>query len=173
MPVSDTRRGRLIRRFSSSSIHSLQPVQVESPEFRSRRPRTSSTAAYPEFHAFHRSDDDFLETHSDGYYPVDVRPPSQRKLTYASLPPSPIHSPASASDDDGEETYPAFQRKQPSPSPSRETPFSLWDYLWEELLATDFDSHQELKWERVSNFMAIPLAIEKVCVDMKLFLMLI
>ena len=41
-------------------------------------------------------------------------------------------------------------------------PFSLWDYLREELLATDFDSHQELKWERVSNFLSVPLAIEKV-----------
>lgn len=42
-------------------------------------------------------------------------------------------------------------------------PFSLWDYLREEILATDFDSHQELKWERVSNFLNIPLAMEKVC----------
>ncbi|KAF8697768.1 Eukaryotic membrane protein family, partial [Rhizoctonia solani] len=41
-------------------------------------------------------------------------------------------------------------------------PFSLWDYLREELLATDFDSHQELKWERVSNFLNIPIAIEKI-----------
>jgi hypothetical protein len=41
-------------------------------------------------------------------------------------------------------------------------PFSLWDYLREELLATDFDSHQELKWERVSNFLSMPLAMEKV-----------
>lgn len=42
------------------------------------------------------------------------------------------------------------------------TPFSLWDYLREELLATDFDSHQEMKWERVSNFLNVPIAIEKV-----------
>lgn len=41
-------------------------------------------------------------------------------------------------------------------------PFSLWDYLREELLATDFDSHQELKWDRVSNFLNIPVAIEKI-----------
>lgn len=41
-------------------------------------------------------------------------------------------------------------------------PFSLWDYLREELLATDFDSHQELKWERVGNFLSMPVAIEKV-----------
>lgn len=42
-------------------------------------------------------------------------------------------------------------------------PFSLWDYLREELLATDFDSHQEQKWERVSNFLSMPVAMEKVC----------
>ncbi|KAG5221421.1 eukaryotic membrane protein family-domain-containing protein [Salix suchowensis] len=58
-------------------------------------------------------------------------------------------------------------RNSPPPSPTlhpetRELPFSLWDYLREELLATDFDSHQELKWERVSNFLSIPLAIEKI-----------
>lgn len=41
-------------------------------------------------------------------------------------------------------------------------PFSLWDYLREELLATDFDSHQEQKWERVSNFLSMPVAMEKI-----------
>ncbi|KIY53089.1 DUF747-domain-containing protein [Fistulina hepatica ATCC 64428] len=41
-------------------------------------------------------------------------------------------------------------------------PFSLWDYLREEIFATDFDSHQELKWERVRNFLNIPIAIEKI-----------
>jgi hypothetical protein len=61
----------------------------------------------------------------------------------------------------------------PAPSRRRHTredskvyeppPFSIWDYLREELLATDFDSHQELKWERVSNFLNIPVAMEKVC----------
>ncbi|KAH9978838.1 eukaryotic membrane protein family-domain-containing protein [Lactifluus volemus] len=50
----------------------------------------------------------------------------------------------------------------PEPSDVYTAPFSLWDYLREELLATDFDSHQELKWERVGNFLSIPLAIEKI-----------
>ncbi|KAF4620641.1 hypothetical protein D9613_000239 [Agrocybe pediades] len=43
-----------------------------------------------------------------------------------------------------------------------DVPFSLWDYLREELLATDFDSHQELKWERMSNFLSMPVAMEKI-----------
>jgi len=80
--------------------------------------------------------------------PEDPTTPKNEPQTYASLPPSPV---------------------SPSPPPLRRhkeergaPPFSIWDYLREELLATDFDSHQELKWERVSNFLSIPLAIEKV-----------
>lgn len=41
-------------------------------------------------------------------------------------------------------------------------PFSLWDYLKEEVMATDFDSTQEMKWERVTNFIAIPFHMEKI-----------
>ncbi|KAK2467871.1 hypothetical protein APHAL10511_000166 [Amanita phalloides] len=76
-------------------------------------------------------------------------PPRHFPLTYSSLPPTPI----SAS--------PPIPRPPTPISTSPPPPFSLWDYLREELLATDFDSHQELKWERVSNFLSIPLAIEK------------
>lgn len=66
--------------------------------------------------------------------------------TYVSLPSTPVSSPT------------------PKPTNPNVTsvPFSLWDYLREELLATDFDSHQEMKWERVSNFLHIPFALEKV-----------
>ncbi|SYW78091.1 uncharacterized protein UBRO2_02283 [Ustilago bromivora] len=41
-------------------------------------------------------------------------------------------------------------------------PFSLWDYLKEEVLATDFDATQEMKWERVTNFISIPFWMEKI-----------
>jgi len=81
----------------------------------------------------------------------------RRPLAYASLPPSPISS-----------SPPPSQTRVPtsvysdSGAHHHQPPFSLWDYLREELLSTDFDSHQELKWERVSNFLAIPLAMEKV-----------
>jgi hypothetical protein len=80
-------------------------------------------------------------------------------LTYASLPPTPITSspPPTASKGEEYKLRPAQEQ-----SDVYNNPFSLWDYLREELLATDFDSHQELKWERVSNFLSIPLAIEKV-----------
>jgi len=38
---------------------------------------------------------------------------------------------------------------------------SLWDYLKEELTAADFESTQELKRERVANFLSVPIAFEK------------
>lgn len=163
MPVSDTRRNQLIkRRFSSSSLYTEQLGSSKKPEVPVRRLRTSSSAAaYSHIHPFTRSDEEFLETRSDGYYPLDTWHSFQRKMTYASLPPSPIHSPGSLSDHDGG-AFTLHRRERPSLLPPIEAPFSLWDYLREEMFATDFDSHQELKWERVSNFMAIPLAIEKV-----------
>lgn len=77
-----------------------------------------------------------------------------RPLTYSSLPPTPICAspPPTAPFSPGGSS--SFIVSQP--------PFSLWDYLQEELLATDFDSHQEMKWERVSNFLNVPVAVEKV-----------
>lgn len=99
----------------------------------------------------------------DSFPPHDRQPESpvgpRAPLTYASLPPTPISS------------SPPLQPTLPSPVPlptfqtlesAYQPPFSLWDYLREELLATDFDSHQELKWERVSNFLSMPIALEKV-----------
>lgn len=83
-------------------------------------------------------------------------------MIYASLPPTPISPSPSRSPTPVtplSPLSPTFTTVQPPIT----SPFSLWDYLREELLATDFDSHQELKWERVSNFLSIPLAIEKVC----------
>jgi hypothetical protein len=88
----------------------------------------------------------------------DQRPPL---TAYASLPPTPIHPSRPFSPPTPVSPIP---HELEARSEIRETPFSLWDYLREELLATDFDSHQELKWERVSNFLSMPLAMEKVCV---------
>jgi hypothetical protein len=48
-------------------------------------------------------------------------------------------------------------------SPPDHPTVSLWDYLKEELTAADFESTQELKRERVANFLSVPIAFEKVC----------
>ena len=76
---------------------------------------------------------------------------NDRPYTYSSLPPSPI--PGSP-----QHSHPTALPKTSSSQPLS----SLWDYLREELLATDLESHQDLKWERVSNFLSVPLVIEKV-----------
>lgn len=86
-------------------------------------------------------------------FPTSI--PNNKPFTYSSLPPTPIVS----SPPLGKTTFSATPSKPPT---SYQQPFSIWDYLQEELLATDFDSHQEMKWERVSNFLNIPYAIEKV-----------
>lgn len=79
---------------------------------------------------------------------------NHKPFTYSSLPPTPIAS----SPPLNTTTYPVT----PTKPQTYQQPFSIWDYLQEELLATDFDSHQEMKWERVSNFLNIPYAVEKV-----------
>jgi len=88
-----------------------------------------------------------------GIFPTPLS--NNKNFTYSSLPPTPIGS----SPPLDTTTFPAAATKQ---STAYQQPFSIWDYLQEELLATDFDSHQEMKWERVSNFLNIPYAIEKV-----------
>ncbi|KAL1748713.1 eukaryotic membrane protein family-domain-containing protein [Schizophyllum fasciatum] len=82
-----------------------------------------------------------------------------RPLVYSSLPPTPIPA-TSPVDLESPGPMPVSSSYPMSPHETS-APFSIWDYLREELLATDFDSHQEMKWERVSNFLSIPIAIEK------------
>lgn len=167
MPTSP-RRARFTRRFSSSSVGAtwnnkysqLSSAPPTVPRGRRQR-RTSSVGRYAP-HPFSDSSDvgerdgalspseESDTSHEEEQFAMDTEP---RPLIYASLPPSPISSPS---------TPQPLDSSFPSTSLIYEPPFSLWDYLREELLATDFDSHQELKWERVSNFLSIPLAMEKV-----------
>ncbi|CAO3621335.1 unnamed protein product [Cunninghamella blakesleeana] len=53
---------------------------------------------------------------------------------------------------------------------------SFWDYLMDELTVSDFDTSQEIKRERITNFLAVPGALEKmmgfgfvVCLDSFLY----
>ncbi|GAB1524061.1 hypothetical protein RhiTH_007213 [Rhizoctonia solani] len=86
----------------------------------------------------------------------------EERMTYTSLPSTPVLGatiPEFSATARPESVDPSFASQSGEVD---HEPFSLWDYLREELLATDFDSHQELKWERVSNFLNIPIAIEKI-----------
>ncbi|KAI0743765.1 eukaryotic membrane protein family-domain-containing protein [Daedaleopsis nitida] len=176
--VSRSPKRKRVRRYFSASAAtgarwnpSLLATAAASSTARSRRRASISsdeTFDFPPSHtqdSFHSEEDhtftyservDPLFSHDDHTEPLDTsRPP----LTYASLPPTPISS--------SPPLQPTTSHTAPLPSfplldSVHESPFSIWDYLREELLATDFDSHQELKWERVSNFLSMPIALEKI-----------
>ncbi|KAG2055732.1 DUF747-domain-containing protein [Suillus hirtellus] len=159
--ATSPRRSR--RRFSSASIGATWNAQfspLSTPVSRGRRRRSSSVdfdddvicgsdvKGEKTINAPLGDQDLECERMLEPEPELEVHP-----LTYASLPTTPILPSPPASP-------PPIARSQELP---KDQPlFSLWDYLWEELLATDFDSHQELKWERVSNFLNIPLAMEKI-----------
>jgi hypothetical protein len=185
-PVS-TSSSQGIRASISDTMFPHVPRQRRRPRHRSSSTSTSNDISLS---STHDSDDDTKSWHSEHHgsspeavyrHPVPIRapltrlsdpppvlqdsrifrPPSPSEdgplFTYSSLPPTPItSSPPPSTSNAGQYRSPQDQ------SDVYIRPFSLWDYLREELLATDFDSHQELKWERVSNFLSIPVAIEKV-----------
>jgi len=129
----------LRRSTSASSLTSLQRT-VDFPPFSSRREVKSESPSPPPL---------VLSA------PLRLRrKPEDVPSNYVSLPSTPVsRSPQTTRG-----------RYLSDVSISGSAPFSLWDYLREELLATDFDSHQEMKWERVSNFLNVPFAIEKVSI---------
>lgn len=174
--TSHSPRRKRIRRYLSATGTRWSGRPPSSSSSKPRRGSSASTApfSFSPHDTSDRSDSDYGHELDDGDsalfsppgrfmpLPEDRDPP----LAYASLPPTPISS--SPQPD-------VISRSGPSAFPSRQQestrhtendregpPFSLWDYLREELLATDFDSHQELKWERVGNFLSMPVAIEKV-----------
>ncbi|KAG6844628.1 hypothetical protein H0H87_005485, partial [Tephrocybe sp. NHM501043] len=180
LPVSSRHR-KLRRRFSSISpsapgwSHTATPhatLNENNSKRRTSPPATSLGFASqrPPAGDSHLEDHEDLSasihsapSHRDMFIKEEERP---IPLVYSSLPPTPIStSPPPLPYDtlpklsysDTFKTELAAEAIDIKPAP----PFSLWDYLQEELLATDFDSHQELKWERVSNFFSIPLAMEK------------
>ncbi|KAG2132450.1 DUF747-domain-containing protein [Suillus bovinus] len=156
--ATSPRRSR--RRFSSASIGATWNAQfspLSTPVSRGRRRRSSSVDFEDVIHTSDVKDEKTRSAPRSGHNlecermlepELEVHP-----LTYASLPATPILPSPPASPPPIARSQ-ELQQDQPL--------FSLWDYLREELLATDFDSHQELKWERVSNFLSIPLAMEKI-----------
>ncbi|KZO93382.1 DUF747-domain-containing protein [Calocera viscosa TUFC12733] len=122
----------------------------------SRRPSYSGHGHHPQL--THRSSS---QTLSRGQSLGDLTVPrSGGGKVYTSLPPSPVLSPRAVPNG-----IPVDKRDDERARPPKEQRpdelFSIWDYLRSELLATDADHHQEMKWERVENFLMIPLAVEK------------
>jgi hypothetical protein len=138
------RQGSLSPPATTSKIPFRRPIVSDGSDVEDEGPFVSLRSAPSHRHMYRREED---------------RPP----LLYSSLPPTPT-SPLSPTRQFTPESplSPTFP-SEPDIHYATAAPFSLWDYLREELLATDFDSHQELKWDRVSNFLSIPLAMEKVC----------
>jgi len=181
------RRRKLRRRFSSVSpvpkewTRPLASAPLPNAPNRDNRPMSLTLGRA--FHRSRRSDEFVTEEEVENITESIHSAPSFRHLyqkdsnhsiplLYSSLPPTPISASPSPRPFEPEpppaplriSSPPSFQSDLPKATPPETTPFSLWDYLREELLATDFDSHQELKWDRVSNFLSIPLAMEKVCI---------
>ena len=137
-PVATTSTGIIYRRYTANGTLGFEQTQSLSRSRRRARGRSTS----PKPHIY------------------EERP---LPTAYASLPPSPVLRPRSVTPPPSISPIPKrYASVQPQEFQPGGTPFSLWDYLREELLATDFDSHQELKWERVRNFLNMPLAMEKV-----------
>lgn len=181
MPPSTShspRRKRVRRHFSASATSGHRwkavPFATTSSNRLRRRESSPSSAGAFTFSQDDESGDSELEddvsrvsasednilTHAQTFAGLSQldRPP----LTYASLPPTPISSSPPPPTLPPAQSRIASSSSRPPEKNHEEPPFSLWDYLREELLATDFDSHQELKWERVSNFLHMPYAMEKV-----------
>lgn len=179
------RRRKLRRRFSSVSpnasgwSHSALQTLAPAPNtLKLRRRQGSISPPATSLGIPFRAQDDDFDGDEGAFDPSEsIRSaPSHRHvyhreaersipLLYSSLPPTPISALPSPRPFDTEPPLsPTFQSElaEAATRAAFAPPFSLWDYLREELLATDFDSHQELKWDRVSNFLSIPLAMEKV-----------
>ncbi|CEI93440.1 hypothetical protein RMCBS344292_07673 [Rhizopus microsporus] len=64
--------------------------------------------------------------------------------------------------DEGPSEQTNEQQQQQQQQQESLQPISFLEYLKDELTVADFDSAQELKRERVTNFLGVPGAIEKV-----------
>ncbi|KAI0371166.1 DUF747-domain-containing protein [Pilatotrama ljubarskyi] len=179
--VSRSPKRKRVRRYFSASaatgarwnpkLQSASGSRTPSTVRNRRRESSGSSDEAFEYSPSHNqkdlhSDDEARFTFSEianAFQPSEHHPESpsapRQPLAYASLPPTPISpSPTLPPTPSLSAPLPSF----PSLDSFYEPPSSIWDYLREELLATDFDSHQELKWERVSNFLSMPIALEKI-----------
>lgn len=105
---------------------------------------------YQEDYEATNEDEKLSEKEDDDEAPLE--PPSPE-----STPPSPSPSPSSPHTPTS-----LFSPSTPTSARAGLPPFSLWDYLKEELSAVENNDVQELKTERVTNFLVVPRAIETI-----------
>lgn len=131
-------------------------------------------------------------TQEDGPIKFTLHHPSRSDYSIHSAPPELgdhpdfgdlDHQPPQQEEEEDSHTAPEDSTRAPSPSPSSSSgrrysgrwertregsgglvqlPFSLWDYLQQELAATEMDGEEGVKSERVTNFLTVPGEIEKV-----------
>lgn len=175
------------RRFSSAVLNANRSPgsPKTAPLFRKQLPRRVSLSPGPNTaepirhgqrrNRSHYTDGSENDEEQENINPFDFRETSRsrspksllfssprRPAAYSSLPPTPIVPEAYTPTTPMSPISPGYDTPEITKVVTQPGPFSLWDYLREELLATDFDSHQEQKWERVSNFLSMPVAMEKV-----------
>lgn len=127
----------------------LLRMRSESPEMLLRHRMREARQSMREDSPFTDIDGDTTQRHN---HEDDLRMHhSVRQDTPMSMPDSPS-SPAS----------PSNVASKLSSLPSRLLPASLWDYLKEEIRATELDGSQEMKAERVTNFFSVPMVVEQV-----------
>ncbi|ORX51242.1 DUF747-domain-containing protein [Hesseltinella vesiculosa] len=96
-------------------------------------------------------------------------PPPPPSVSQSPLTLPPVCSPPLSPDPTSPSTASTWVQHMPS--------MSFWDYLRDELTVSDFDSTQEIKRERITNFLAVPGSLEKlmgfgfvVCLDSFLYM---
>ncbi|SAM01471.1 hypothetical protein [Absidia glauca] len=167
----------------STSDHLVPDAATETPT--SMSSATSSVSSSP-LHSFRSIDDptSMQQVNEPPRSPTTVRPQSTRSTPqqqpYSTFIKASPKVPAPTPDSPIATTTPLSPAPPPTPSspvPPPDSPssrasqrqdhyglpsMSFWDYLRDELTVADFDTAQEIKRERVTNFLAVPSSLEKV-----------
>jgi len=145
---------------SSSLGSTISATEDDRPDYTLSPERSPSPVAY------RQSDDHIRANHASdpGVRYVDVDEDDERSISHS--PEEPLYPHQEAS----------FLSQETSPSPDgastpvrrrggssiAQLPFSLWEYLQDEIKAVELDGTTEFRSERVSNFFSVPMAVEKV-----------
>jgi hypothetical protein len=105
----------------------------------------------------HQSTDDDYRSPSPLSSSASSPSPSSPSTPFVHQTPSSLYarSPSPAENDERRKKWDGYRMQQI-------IPFSLWDYLQEEVLAVEMDGEEGVKSERVTNFLTVPGEVEKV-----------